>query len=188
MCLGGAALDQYNDSINKIIGLLQGIDQGLLEAMERRMIEASERFEFEEAVKCRDTLDAIQSLINKEKVIEFTESNKNMVVIETLTDCDFKLFLINKNNILFCEKYRWSELALVHETIKNKILTTFTTKEAGTSKRVSRDDIDTAQIIYSYLRGSNCSNFIISEQLLDAEDTTKLDDELNKLLHLALNY
>lgn len=187
MCLGGAALDQYNDSINKISKLLQGIDLDLLEAMERRMIEASERFEFEEAVKYRDTLEAFQSLINKEKVIEFTESNKNMVVIETLTDCDFKLFLIKKNNILFCEKYSWSDLASIHETIKNKILTTFT-KEDGASKKVSRDEIDAAQIIYSYLRGSNCSNIIISEQLLDAEDTTKLDEELNKFLHSALNY
>ncbi len=182
MCLGGAVLDRYNDSITKIIGLLQGTDKSLLDVMERRMTEASEEFDFEAAAKYRDTLDAIHSLLYKEKVIEFTESNKNLAVIEPLTNCTFKLFLIKKNNLLFSEKYKWSEVESVHETIKTNILTTFKTKE-GKSKKVSRDEIDAAQIIYSYLKGSNCSYIIISEQLLDNDNTANLDDELNKLFY-----
>ena len=79
MCLGGATLDQYNGIINKIIGLLEGTDTSMLEIFEQRMIEASETFEFEKAAKYRNTLDTIHSLLNKEKVIEFTESDKNMV-------------------------------------------------------------------------------------------------------------
>lgn len=183
MCLGETALDQYNDSINKIISLLQGMDTSLLDVMERRMIEASEQFEFEEAVKYRDTLDAILFLLNKEKVIEFTESNKNMAVIESLSDDTFKLFLIKKNHILFNEKYRWYEVESVKETIKTNILTIFKSKVVNLSKKISRNEIDEAQIIYSYLNGSHCRYIIISEQLLEAEDTTNLEDELNKLLH-----
>jgi excinuclease ABC subunit C len=183
MCLGGPALDQYNDSINKIIRLLQGLDTSLLDVMERRMIAASEKYEFEEARKYRDTLDAILTLLNKEKVIEFTESNKNMAVIESLTDDTFKLFLIKKNHILFTDKYSWSEVKSVKETIKTNILTIFKSEVVNLSKKISRDEIDAAQIIYSYLKGSNCRYIIISEQLLEAEDTTNLDDELNQLLH-----
>jgi excinuclease ABC subunit C len=187
MCLGGAALDQYNDCINEIIRLLQGKDTGLLEEIEQRMIEASERLEFEEALKYRVTLEVIQSLLNKEKVIEFTESNKNLVVIESLTDSNFKLFLINKNNILFSEKYSSSEVSSVHEIIKNNILTTFKVKDVSSFKKVSRNEIDSAQIIYRYLKGSNCRYITITEQLLDAENTTILDNELNKLLQSSLD-
>jgi excinuclease ABC subunit C len=184
MCMGGAALNQYNESVNKIIGLLQGMDTSLLEIMERRMMEASEKYEFEEAVKYRDMLDAILSLLNKEKVIEFTESNKNMAVIESLTDNTFKLFLIKKNHILFNEKYSWSEVESIKETIKTIILTIFNSEVVvNLSKKISRDEIDAAQIIYSYLKGSNCRYIIISQQSLEAYDTEKLDDELNKLLH-----
>jgi excinuclease ABC subunit C len=181
MCMGGAALDQYNDSINKIIGLLKGIDQSLLVAVERRMIDASEKFKFEEAVKYRNTLEAIHSLLTKEKVIEFTESKKNMVVIESLTDCTFKLFLIRKNKILFSEKYKWSEVESEYETIKTNLLTLFKTKEVNSSK-ISRDEIDAAQIIYSYLNSSHCRYIIIPEQMLDVKYTAKLDIKLNKLL------
>jgi excinuclease ABC subunit C len=182
MCLGGAALDQYNDSINKIIGLLEGKDTSLLEIFERRMIEASETFEFEEAVKYRDILETIHSLLNKEKVIEFTESDKNMVVIESLTDKTFKLFLIKKNKILFSEKYQWSEVETLREAIKTTVLTTFKTKKGTSAKKINKDEIDAAQIIYSYLKGSNSRYINISEQMLDLVYTTDLDAELMKFL------
>jgi len=180
--LGGAALDQYNDSINKIIGLLEGKDTSLLEIFERRMIEASETFEFEEAVKYRDILETIHSLLYKEKVIEFTESDKNMVVIESLTDKSFKLFLIKKNKILFREKYQWSEVETLREAIKTTILTTFKTNKETSAKKINKDEIDAAQIIYSYLKGSNSRYLIISEQMLDLVYTTDLDAELMKFL------
>jgi excinuclease ABC subunit C len=151
------------------------------------MIEASEKFKFEEAVKYRDLLGIIQSLLHKEKVIEFTESDKNMVVIESLTDSTFKLFLIKKNKVLFSEKYQWFEVENLHESIKTKVLTTFKTKRDTSAKKISRDAIDAAQIIYSYLNGSNSRYTIISEQMLEVEYTTKLDDELKKLLHLSRN-
>ncbi|NHC39771.1 GIY-YIG nuclease family protein [Bacillus sp. MM2020_1] len=182
MCMGGAALDQYNDSINKIIGLLEGKDTSLLEIFERRMIAASETFEFEEAVKYRDMLETIHSLLNKEKVIEFTESDKNLVVIESLTDRTFKLFLIKKNNVLFSEKYQWSEVETLRKAIKTTVLSTFKTKKETSAKKINKDEIDAAQIIYSYLKGSNSRYLIISEQMLDLEYTTDLDAELMKFL------
>ncbi|WP_235846521.1 GIY-YIG nuclease family protein [Neobacillus drentensis] len=182
VCMGGTALDQYNDSINKIIGLLEGKDTSLLEIFERRMIEASETFEFEEAVKYRDMLESIHSLLNKEKVIEFAESDKNLVVIESLTDRIFKLFLIKKNNVLFSKKYQWSEVETLREAIKTTVLTTFKTKNETSAKKINKDEIDAAQIIYSYLKGSNSRYLIISEQMLDLEYTTDLDAELMKLL------
>jgi excinuclease ABC subunit C len=182
MCLGGDALDRYNENITKIVGLLQGTDINLLEVIERRMTEASEEFDFEVAAKYRDTLDAIHSLLYKEKVIEFTESNKNLAVVEPLNHCTFKLFLIKKNQILFSEKYSWSEIESMRETITSKILSTFKTAEVNSTKKVSRDEIDAAQIIYSYLKGSNSSYIVISEQLLDTKNTAELDDELNRLM------
>jgi excinuclease ABC subunit C len=115
-------------------------------------------------------------------VIEFTESNKNLAVVEPLNHCTFKLFLIKKNQILFSEKYSWSEIESMRETITSKILSTFKTAEVNSTKKVSRDEIDAAQIIYSYLKGSNSSYIVISEQLLDTKNTAELDDELNRLM------
>ncbi|MEH7086828.1 GIY-YIG nuclease family protein [Neobacillus drentensis] len=181
MCMGGAALNEYNERINKIPALLQGQDLSLLSEMEQKMMEASEKFDFEIAGKYRDTLEAIHSLLHKEQMIEFTEGNKNIAVIEPLTGQSFKLFLINKNKIIYSEKFKSSEIESVHKTIKSNILATFIRNENKPIIKISRDEIDFAQIIYSYLNSSNCSYIIISEQLLN-NPFTHLDDEINKLM------
>jgi len=182
MCIGGSALNEYNERINKILVLLQGFETSLLSAIEQKMIDASEKFDFEAAGKYRDTLNAIHSLLNKEKVIEFTESNKNIAVIEALTDRTFKLFLIQGNKILFSEKFSWSGSESVHKTIKNSIITIFTAIAKNSFNKLRRDEIDAAQIIYSYLKGSNCTYIIISEQLLEPSHYSELDNQINKLM------
>jgi excinuclease ABC subunit C len=182
MCKGGTALDQYNERLNKILALLQGLDTSLLSDLEQRMTEASEKFDFEAAVKYRDTLEAIHSLLNKEKVIEFTECNRNIAVIERLTDCTSKLFLIKNNKIIFSEKFSCSEVESVHKTVKANIVTIFKSSEDQSFKKISRDEIDAAQIIYSYLKGSHCSYIIISEQLLETTNNALLDDEIYRLI------
>jgi excinuclease ABC subunit C len=182
MCLGGKALNQYHECINNILALLQGLDTSLVEVMEERMAEASEKFEFEVALKYRDTLESINSLLHKEKVIAFTEGNKNIAVIERLTEGTFKLFLIKNNEILFSEKYNWSEVDSVHKTIKTNILTTFKTKEDASITKISRDEIDAAQIIYSYLKRSNCSYIPISEALLETVNTAHLEEAIHGLM------
>ncbi|WP_144552967.1 GIY-YIG nuclease family protein [Bacillus sp. X1(2014)] len=181
MCMGGAALHTYNERINKIPALLQGIDLSLLSEMEQKMIVASEKFDFEIAGKYRDTLEAIHSLLHKEKVIEFTESNKNIAVIEPLKGQSFKLFLIKKNNIIYSEKFKSSEIESVHKIIKSNILAAFIRIDDNPIKKISREEIDFAQIIYSYLNSSNCSYFIIPEQLLH-NPSNHLDDEIYKLI------
>ncbi|MEH7154671.1 UvrB/UvrC motif-containing protein [Neobacillus drentensis] len=181
MCMGGAALDQYNERINKIIAIFQGLDISLLSEMEQRMQEASEKFDFEIAGKYRDTLEAIHSLLQKEKVIEFTEGNKNIAVIEHLTDMSFKLFLIKGNRIMFSEKFKSSEIESAHQVLKSNILTAFIKNENKPFMKISRDEIDFAQIIYSYLSSSNCSYFLIPDRLLD-NPFTNLDNEINKLM------
>lgn len=182
MCMGGAALNEYNERINKIIALLKGLDVSLLNEMKKKMIEVSEKFDFEAAGKYRDTLNAIHSLLNKEKVIEFTESKQNIAVIEPLTDTTFKLFLIQKNKILFTEKFSWHTPESVHKTIKDSILTIFKATANNSFNKLSRDEIDAAQIIYSYLKGSNCTYIIISEQLLKPSYASKLDGQIYKLM------
>ncbi|WP_218936523.1 GIY-YIG nuclease family protein [Bacillus sp. AFS073361] len=182
MCMGGAALIEYNERMNKIIALLQGFDTSLLSIVEQKMIEASEKFDFEAAGKYRDTLNAIHSLLNKEKVIEFTGSNKKIAVIAPLTDRTYKLFLIQKNKILFSEKFNWSDPESVHKTIKNSILTIFKATANNSFNKLSRDEIDAAQIIYSYLKGSYCTYIIISEHLLKPSYTSKLDGQIYKLM------
>ncbi|MFL6554866.1 MAG: excinuclease ABC subunit C, partial [Bacillus sp. (in: firmicutes)] len=69
-----------------------------------------------------------------------------------------------------------------HKTIKTNILTTFKTKEDASITKISRDEIDAAQIIYSYLKRSNCSYIPISEALLETVNTAHLEEAIHGLM------
>ncbi len=184
VCLGdSAAIDQYNDIIEKIIAMLHGSDTSLLEDMEKKMLAAAEDLDFETAAKYKNNLVSINFLINKEKVIEFAEENKNIAIIEYLNDHTFKLFLIKGNKVLFSEKYNLGSQNPEHtlNAIKTGILTNF--KPIGNNSIIiNKDEIDEAQIIYSYLKSSACSYKEIPCEWLTSADFTHLDAAIKQLI------
>lgn len=183
MCLGGEAIVKYNLIMDRLMGLLGGTDRRLYEEMEQSMLDAAEQFDFERAAKYRDYIAAVNFLLNKEKVIGFTEENRNIVILEYLSEDRVKLFLIKRNTVLFSEKYTVDGSVNEEQSAKVKalILRYFEVESASLSSKVTRDEIDQAQIIYSYLQGSSCHYLIIPEVWLIAEDHTDLNAALGDL-------
>jgi excinuclease ABC subunit C len=184
MCQGGSAIKQYNDIVTKITALLLGTDQSILEELEQRMVIASEQFDFETAAKYRDLIELIHYLLNRKKVIEFTEANQNILVIEPLHAGKIKLFLIKGNKVLFQEKLtlHGSTIDLISK-IKSYIPSYFGTNEHNPSIQINRFEIDQAQIIYGYLKGSNCSFITIPEHWLKMENHVQIDLAIHELLN-----
>jgi excinuclease ABC subunit C len=180
MCFESSALVQYRHIINRIIHLLEGSDEGVLEEMKQQMKNASESYDFERAVKIRDYIDSINSLLNKEKVIEFTKDNKNIVMIEPLNESLIKLFLIKGNKVLFSEKADLFEP--LADLVKIKILDYFNIDSHPSTMELGKDHIDEAQIVYSYLKNASCKYLIIPEKWLFAKNHYKINKALNKLL------
>ncbi|WP_462413058.1 UvrB/UvrC motif-containing protein [Neobacillus sp. Marseille-QA0830] len=172
MCAGDAAAKQYRAIINNIIGLLNGTDQSLLNQMTNKMNEASAKLDFETARKYRDDLDAIHFLLNKEKVIGFIEENKNIAILEYLDDDHFKLFLIRRNKVLFSAKYAILSYGFEEmlASIKMNMLKYFTTIKIQDSSNLSKTEIDTAQIIYSYLQNGSCRYTIIPDEWVESNN------------------
>ncbi|MCQ1530407.1 GIY-YIG nuclease family protein [Lutispora saccharofermentans] len=184
VCLGGSAAEQYHDIIARIIAMLNGTDLSILEEMKGKMIYASEELDFEAAAKYRNYIDAVNYLINKEKVIEFAEENKNIAIIEDLSPNSVKLFLIKGAKVLFSEKYirESSDIENLSAVIKANILTYFHDEISAASTKVAKDEIDEAQIIYGYLKSSACKHIIIPQEWLEHGGSTNIDEALNKLL------
>ncbi|WP_088044443.1 UvrB/UvrC motif-containing protein [Bacillus sp. EAC] len=186
LCLGGPAVDEYNAIIDKMNRFLHRTDTSLLEEMEKMMYSASEEFDFEAAAKYRDWIEAVKSLLNKEKVIEFTEENHNILIVEKLDDEGMiKLFLINRTQVLFTGKYHFQNQSIEQlcEVFKSIILSNFSKIIMNSTYDVSQDEIDEAQIIYSYLNSTNCNSLLIPSDWLNASGTKKLDRELFNFLN-----
>lgn len=185
ICFKSLAMKEYHHIITRFIALLDGTDISILEEMNKKMIDASNHFDFERAARIRDTIEVINSLLKKEKVIEFTKENKYIVVSEFIDDHKMKLFLISRNIVLYSQIYeidytKFKQLSLL---IKGKILAHFHSVIPLSSINISRDEIDEAQIIYSYLNSDACEYLIIPEKWLYTENHEEIDTAINDFLY-----
>ncbi len=188
MCFESSAIKQYHHIINRIIPLLEGTDTSILEEMKEQMIHASGNFDFEKAAKIRDTIEAINTLLKKEKVIGFTKENKNIVMIESIRDDMLKLFLIKGNKVLFKQMVELDDATTkqLGAWIKSTIIEYFKTQAHPLSIEIRKDEIDEAQIIYSYLKNNVCEYLIIPEHWLNTENHEKIDLAINEFLNTKL--
>ncbi|WP_258535513.1 GIY-YIG nuclease family protein [Bacillus sp. 03113] len=188
ICFEKSAIEQYHHIINRIIALLEGTDTSILEELKQKMVDASSNVDFEKAAKVRDCIDAINSLLKKEKVIEFTKENKNIIVVECVDNLKMKLFLINRNKILFNQIYEIepANMDLLCTLIKSNILAYFQIKFPPSPIDIRKDEIDEAQIIYRYLESKLCEYLIIPENWLYPENHDKIDIAINEFLSSIL--
>jgi excinuclease ABC subunit C len=181
VCFENSALVQHRHIMNRIICLLEGSDTGILEEMRQQMKSASESYDFERAMKIRDYMESINSLLKKEKVIEFTKENKNIVVMEPMNENTIKLFLIKGNKILFSQKASVTEP--LSDWVTLKVFEYFDTNSYPSIMEIDKDNIDEAQIVYSYLKNASCKYLIIPDKYLHTKNKYKIDTALNKLLN-----
>ncbi|WP_019914734.1 UvrB/UvrC motif-containing protein [Paenibacillus sp. HW567] len=189
MCGGGAALQQYDEIIDRIIELLQGNDNGILNDLERRMNTAADNFEFETAAKYRDYVTAVRSLLQKEKVIGFTAQNQNIAVLEPINEQTLKLMLIKGSEIIFRSRLEAGDMPMERlcGVIQTAITDSFGKLVRREPEEISRHKLDEAQIIYSHLASSSGCYVLIPEAWLAAENDTELAAAVSELLQNANN-
>lgn len=184
MCLDETASMKYDEIINKIIRLLKGTDIEVLEKMTEKMNDASENCRYEIAAKYRDYINALKSLINKEKAIKFIDDNKNIVVVESIDNLVIKLFLIKGKRVVFKEKYNLDNFSNeeLHLEIRSKIINYFKEDISKQRMEIKKEDIDEIQIVYNYLKNSNCKHTIISPEWLNPKDYSSIDRAISILI------
>lgn len=164
MCHKESAMFQYNQIIDRVIALFKGTNNSILDEMEEMMKQASEDFEFEAAATIRNYLQAIHSLLKKEKVIEFIEENKYYLVREAISEETVKIFLIRGNDILFSQKFAKNRLEEPLQGQLTELVLSFTKQNVSIPhSRIRKDEIDRSIIIFNYLNSNNCKHVMVLE-------------------------
>lgn len=185
MCLKDYSKEDFIGVFNSIVDIVEGKDKKIVNDLEIEMKSYSSKLDFENAIKFRDYIDAINYVIAKNKVIEFTKENKNILVIEPLDENQFKLFLIKGNLVLFGEKYSCRDFDPMgfKDMIKEKSVEVFY-QYRYISIDIGRDQIDESQIIYTYLKDKDKT--LISTLILDSWvcdiNNLDFDKEIGKVL------
>lgn len=188
ICIKQLSKEESNSIFMKIIDLFNGIDKSVINALEDKMNLCSKRLDFEEAIKYRDYLIAINHIISKNKIIEFTKENKLIIAYEYLDDEEFKFFIIKGNKILFSEKYEIkSDLNNFKNLIKEKIISLFNDYK-DEDIEITSETIDKSQIIYSYLKNNVGIKYmkIIDKSIINNQEL--LNIELEKFFSYFKNH
>jgi excinuclease ABC subunit C len=185
-CFDASAKAKYPIIIEQISGMFNGTGKEILNEMELKMISAAEKLDFDTAAKYRDYINAINGLINREKVIEFAKENENIVVIEPLDESNIKLFLISGTNIIFKEKYTLADTDFSNliSSISDVIVTLFKDSALENSLEIGKNEIDETQIIYTYLNSeqNGCNYFVVPKDWILRKDVESLKNSIYSIL------
>lgn len=182
LCVKELSKEKSNSIFTKLIDLFNGVDSSVINDLEDKMNLSAKNLDFEGAVKYRDYLNAINYIIDKNKIIEFTKKNKFIIAYEYLDDENFKFFMIKGNEIIFSEKYRLnSNFDFLKDMLKEKIISLFYNYK-DRNIEITSETIDKTQIIYSHLKNNGKLKHIVILDKWILNNQEFLDRELENLL------
>lgn len=80
-CAGLAKQEEYREVIQEVVRFLSGKGDGLVKDFERQMAEAAENLEFEKAATLRDRIQALQSVLERQKVLTADPVDKDVIAV-----------------------------------------------------------------------------------------------------------
>jgi excinuclease ABC subunit C len=85
-CTGYATKEQYREVIHQVIQFLEGRHETIVKSLRRQMEAASEQLEFERAVLLRDQLQAIERVMEEQKMVSVEAKNQDVIALATNKD------------------------------------------------------------------------------------------------------
>ncbi|MBL4935618.1 GIY-YIG nuclease family protein [Clostridium sp. YIM B02515] len=186
ICFDASAKLKYPAVIKEISELLLGDNKNIINKMELNMNSAAQNLEFDTAIKYRDYITAVNSLINREKILEFVKENENIAVVEFLDESNIKFFLISGISIIYKEKFSLDDCKLkpLAAYLSNTVIKLLKSKPYDASTEIGKNEIDQTQIIYSYLNSKqkSCNYFSIPEACIENNDEINLQISIDNII------
>lgn len=185
-CTGELPDIEYRKLIDQAINLLKGGKSDLLKQLDNKMKAAAEVLDFDKAVKYRDDIRALKHLMNKGQTIKFTGENRCIIALERIEGCEYKLFIIKGSSIIYKERYMFTDDAdQLQQHLIAIVLNNIEPLQKHEKTSMDKQDIDQAQIVYSYLKNKKeCNYVVVPQNLLKKKDICKLELHVKRLVDM----
>jgi excinuclease ABC subunit C len=185
-CTGELSAIEYRKLIDQAINILKGRKSDLVNQLSSKMKAAAEVLDFDKAVKYRDDIRALKHLMNKGKTIKFTGGNRCIIALERIEKQEYKVFLINGSKIIYKERQLFSgDAEQLQQHLISIILTNAKQLQKHETGSIDKQDIDQAQIIYSYLKNKKeCSYMVVPRSWLNKKGLYKLEIGMKRLVDM----
>jgi len=100
-CIGAVEKDEYREVINQVILFLQGKQELILRELNAKMKAAAQRLQFERAALLRDQIDAIENVIEGQRIATTLQGEKDIIgLAQNETLAYVELFSIRNNKLI----------------------------------------------------------------------------------------
>ncbi len=122
-CNGGITHEEYKEIVDQVILLLSGKQDILLKELEQRMQNASMQLDFERAAKYRDSINALNSLSERQKIMSASHANQDYISMSRSGDRScVMVFFVRGGKLIGREQH---VLDGTDETERSEILSSF---------------------------------------------------------------
>ncbi|HUG34824.1 MAG TPA: excinuclease ABC subunit UvrC [Anaerolineales bacterium] len=170
-CIGAASQAGYRQMIADLMDFLSGHSEGIVPRLQSEMQKASEEMRFEKAAAIRDQLKAIQSIIERQKIVFATDYKDSDVLAMARSDGEacVQVFFIRGGKLIGREYFilEGTEDAADAEVME-QFITQFYTEAANIPQQVMLPhEIEEAKIIGEWMRskrGGKKMEFLVPKE------------------------
>ncbi len=153
-CRGNISEEVYNGIIQKIMDFLSGKTENLIKQLENHMKEAAIGLEYEKAAKYRDQIHAIQSLMERQKMVAESDVSQDLIGIRTSeTRACIMLFMVRGGKLIGREEYVFEQEFIDRpETLLGDFIVQYYANASDYPKEIVLDELPGEVSLYeSYL-------------------------------------
>jgi excinuclease ABC subunit C len=155
-CIGAATQAGYRQMISDLMDFLGGRSEGIVSRLQADMIKASDEMRFEKAAAIRDQLKAIQSIVERQKIVFASDYKDSDVLAMARSDGEacVQVFFVRGGKLIGREYFilEGTEDAADAEVME-QFITQFYTEAANIPQQVMLpQEIEEAKIIGQWLR------------------------------------
>ena len=170
-CIGAASQAQYRQMISDLMAFLSGHSEEIVTRLQKEMEKASDEMRFEKAAALRDQLTAIQSIIERQKVVFATDYLDSDVLAMARSDGEacVQVFFIRGGKLIGRDYFILEGTEDTADTeVMAEFVKQFYTEAASIPKQVMLpQEIEEARIISQWLRsrrGGEKVEFVVPKE------------------------
>lgn len=153
-CMGYVSKEDYRKQIDEIIDILDGKVDKVLKELEKQMIKESSKMNFEQAAYIRDRMLAIQRVNEKQKVLNITENNIDVIgIAKSEIEVCVEIFFVRGSKMVGREHYFFQDIREMEdkEIISGFIKQYYIDSQNLPNKIMIREELEDQQAIEQWL-------------------------------------
>lgn len=141
VCKGHVTKEEYNELIKCAVEILKGNTKQAISSLEERMYAYSEAEEFEAAIKCRDTIRALEKIRERQKVVDSPDAEYDVIALysDELCSC-LAIYSVREGILNGKNEYLFGADKILDEASLTSFLFDYYSRSDSVPKKIISDD------------------------------------------------